>query len=161
MKTQPKPRSSVPGSSAISGHGGDHGNGAMEGAKNLRRVTVGHHPKLTLATYNERTLRLDSHLAQLEVELGKIKWHILGLCEVCKGEDTITLESGHLMYFHERDQQFQGGVGFLVNKTLADNVVENSSVTNRVAYLIIKLYTERYSLKMVQVYAPCTRVVYG
>jgi hypothetical protein len=114
----------------------------------------GHHPKLTLATYNGRTLRLDSHLAQLEVELGKIRWHILGLCEVCKeGQDTITLESSHLMYFHERDQQSQGGVGFLVNKTLADNVVENSSVSNRVAYPIIKL-TERYSLKMVQVYAP-------
>ncbi|RVE42997.1 hypothetical protein evm_012343 [Chilo suppressalis] len=143
----------VPGSPAITGHGGDHGNGGARGVKNLR-ATGGHHKRLTLATYNGRTLRLDSHLAQLEVELGKIRWHILGLREVRReGEDTITLESGHLMYFRGGDQQSQGGIGFLVNKSLADNVVEMSSVSNRVVYLIIKL-TERYSLKVVQVYAP-------
>jgi hypothetical protein len=130
---------SVPGSPAILGHGGDHGNGGMEGAKNLR-VTGGHHPKLTLATYNGRTIRLDSHLAQLEMELGKIRWHILGLCEVRRSVG-------------EGDPQSQCGVGFLVNKALVDNVVEISSVSNRVAYLIIKL-TERYNLKVVQVYAP-------
>lgn len=153
MSSTKKPRPLVPGSPAIPGHGGDRGYGGAGGAKNLR-VTGGHQTKLTLATYNGRTLRLDSHLAQLEVELGKIRWHILGLCEVRReGEDTITLESGHLMYFREGDQQSQGGVGFLVNKSLADNVVEVSSVSNRVAYLIIKL-TDRYSLKVVQVYAP-------
>jgi hypothetical protein len=93
------------------------------------RVPEGHHPKLTLTTYKERTLRLDSHLAQLEVELGKIRWHILGLCELRReGEDNITLESGHLMYFRERDQLSQGGVEFLLNKALVDNVVEISSV---------------------------------
>jgi hypothetical protein len=113
-----------------------------------------------LATYNGRTLRLDSHLAKLEVELGKIRWHILGLCEVRReGEDTMTLESGHLMYFREGDQQSQGGVGFLVNKALVDNVVEISSVSNRVAYLIIML-TERYSFKVVQVYAPTSTHLY-
>ncbi|XP_046976516.1 uncharacterized protein LOC124542632 [Vanessa cardui] len=148
-----KPRPPVPGSPAIPRHGGDDGNGGTGGAKN-HRATGGHHNRLTLATYNGRTLRLDSHLAQLEVELGKIRWHILGLCEVRReGEDTVTLDSGHLMYFREGDQQSQGGVGFLVNKSLADNVVEISSVSNRVAYLIIKL-TERYSLKVVQAYAP-------
>ncbi|XP_064076267.1 craniofacial development protein 2-like [Vanessa tameamea] len=148
-----KPRPPVPGGPAIPRHGGDGGNGGTRGAKN-HRATGGHHNRLTLATYNGRTLRLDSHLAQLEVELGKIRWHILGLCEVRReGEDTVTLESGHLMYFREGDQQSQGGVGFLVNKSLADNVTEISSVSNRVAYLIIKL-TERYSLKVVQAYAP-------
>ena len=57
------------------------------------------------------------------------------------------------MYFREGDQRSQGGVGFLVNKSLSGNVVEISSVSNRVAYLIVKL-TERYSLKVIQVYAP-------
>lgn len=123
------------------------------GAKNPR-VTDGRQTQLTLATYNGRTLRLDEHLVQLEEELEKVRWHILGLSEVRReGEDTITLESGHLMYFREGDQLSQGGVGFLVHKSLCDNVVEVSSVSNRVAYLIVKL-TERYSLKVVQVYAP-------
>jgi hypothetical protein len=100
----------------------------------------GHQSKLTLATYNGCTLRLDSHLAQLEVELGKIRWLVLELCEVRRErEDTITLESGHSQYLRERDQQSPVDVGFLVNNTLADNVVEISSVSNRVAYLIVKL----------------------
>ncbi|CAG9100727.1 unnamed protein product [Plutella xylostella] len=50
-------------------------------------------------------------------------------------EDTMTLESGHMFYHQEGDQLSQGGVGFLVNKTLVNNVVEISSVSNRVAYL--------------------------
>lgn len=153
MFKRTRPRPLVPGGPARPGHGGGHGSGGAGGAKNPR-VMGGHQNKLTLATYNGRTLRLDSHLAQLEVELGKIRWHVLGLSEVRReGEDTVTLESGHLMYFREGDQQSQGGVGFLVNKSLSDNVVEISSVSSRVAYLIIKL-TERYSLKVVQVYAP-------
>ena len=93
-------------------------------------------------------------MVELEVELSKIKWDILGLSEVRReGEDTMTLESSHMLYHREGDQLSQGGVGFLVNKTLVNNVVEISSVSNRVAYLVLKL-TERYSLKVAQVYAP-------
>ncbi|CAH2243651.1 jg26126 [Pararge aegeria aegeria] len=80
--------------------------------------------------------------------------YILGLSEVRReGEDTTTLESGHVFYYRQGDSPSHGGVGFLVNKVLIDNVVEISSVSSRVAYLIIRL-TKRYSLKVVQVYAP-------
>ncbi|MBF2463458.1 endonuclease/exonuclease/phosphatase family protein [Listeria welshimeri] len=86
--------------------------------------------------------------------MSHIKWSILGLSEVRReGEDTITLDSGHLLYFREGDGASQGGVGFLVHKALAGNVVEVGSVSTRVAYLVVKL-TDRYSLKVVQVYAP-------
>ena len=120
-------RPSVPGRSAIPSQGGGSGNGGARSAKNPR-VMVGRQPQLTLATYNRRTLRLDEHLAQLEEELPNIRWHILVLCEVRReGEDTVTLESGHLMYFREGDQRSQGGVGFIVHETLSDNVIEISS----------------------------------
>lgn len=153
MNSAQKTRPSVPGSPAIPGQGSGRGNGGAEGAKNPR-VTVGCQPNIYLATYNGRSLRLDEHLAELEAELSRINWSILGLCEVRReGEDTITLDSGHLLYFREGDRASQGGVGFLVHKTLAGNVVEVSSVSNRVAYLVLKL-TDRYSLKVVQVYAP-------
>lgn len=49
------------------------------------------------------------------------------------------MESGDLFYFRERSQQSQGGVGFLVNKALRDNVEEICSISTRVAYLILKL----------------------
>lgn len=147
------PRPPVPGSPAIPGHGGGLGYGRAGGAKNLR-ATVGRHTTLNLATFNGRTLRLDSHLAQLEEELKHIRWHVLGLSEIRReGEDTLTLESGHIMYYREGDNPSQGGVGFLVNKVLTDNIIEVSSVSTRVAYLVIKL-TRRYNLKVIQVYAP-------
>lgn len=154
MNNTQSQRPLVPGRPAIPGQGGGHGNGRVGGAKNPR-ATAGHpKSKLTLATYNGKTIRLDHHLTQVETELEKIKWHIVGLCEVRRqGEDTVTLPSGHLFYYREGDKLSQGGVGFLVNKALLNNVVEISSVSDRVIYLILKL-TERYSLKVVQVYAP-------
>nr|ADI61810.1 endonuclease-reverse transcriptase [Bombyx mori] len=152
MAATNKKRPPVPGSFTIPGYGSSHGNGKAGGAKNPRATDSYH--QMTLATLNTRTLRLDEHIEELEAELGRIRWHVLGLCEVRRqGEDVITLDSGHLFYFREGDQPGQGGVGFLVNKILTDNIVEVSSVSTRVAYLIIKL-TERYSLKVVQVYAP-------
>ncbi|KAJ0182129.1 hypothetical protein K1T71_002851 [Dendrolimus kikuchii] len=154
MKKHHRKWPSVPGDPAIPGYGSGRGNGGVEGANSLRVTGGCQLTKLTLATYNGRTIRLDNHLTELEVELSRINWHILGLSEVRReGEDTITLESGHLLYFREGDRASQGGVGFLVNKTLVNNVVEVNSVSNRVAYLVLKL-TNRYSLKVVQVYAP-------
>ncbi|KAJ0183213.1 hypothetical protein K1T71_001189 [Dendrolimus kikuchii] len=138
MKKHHRKWPSVPGDPAIPGYGSGRGNGGVEGANSLRVTGGCQLTKLTLATYNGRTIRLDSHLTELEVELSRINWHILGLSEVRReGEDTITLESGHLLYFREGDRASQG-----VN-----------SVSNRVAYLVLKL-TNRYSLKVVQVYAP-------
>ncbi|KAJ0181356.1 hypothetical protein K1T71_003441 [Dendrolimus kikuchii] len=154
MKRKHRPWPLVPGGPASPGYGSGRGNYGEEGARNLRVTGGCQRNQLTLATYNGRTIRLDNHLAELEVELSHIKWHILGLSEVRReGEDTITLESGHLLYFREGDKASQGGVGFLVNKSLVNNVVEVSSVSNRVAYLVLKL-TNRYSLKVIQVYAP-------
>ena len=108
---------SVPGGSVIPDHGSSRGNGGTEGVKNLRATVSCQHRRLYLACYNGRMLRLDHHLAELEVELGHINWHVLGLSEVLgAGEDTKILESGHLLYFRQGDQNSQGVVGFLVNK---------------------------------------------
>lgn len=145
-------RPPVPGSSTIPGHGGGHGNGRAGGAKNPR--SAGHHKQLTIGTFNTRTLRRDEDVEELEVELRSIKWHILGLSEVRReGEDTVILESGNLFYYREGDQLSQGGVGFIVHKAIANNVLELSSVSSRVVYIIVKI-SERYLLKVVQVYAP-------
>ncbi|XP_075990326.1 uncharacterized protein LOC142985977 [Anticarsia gemmatalis] len=77
-----------------------------------------------------------------------------GLSEVRRqGKDSIILKSGNLLYFREGDQQSQVGVGFIIHKSLVNNVVKIESVSTRVAYLILKI-TKRYSLKVIQVYAP-------
>jgi exonuclease III len=145
----------VPGSPAIPGYGGGHGNGGAGGAKNLRQMPAHHQQRrLALATFNTRTLRTDQKILELEEELGRLRWDIVGLSEVRReGEDSIILKSGNLLYFREGDQVSQGGVGFIVHKSLVNNVVKIESVSSRVAYLILRI-TKRYSLKVIQVYAP-------
>ncbi|CAK1602653.1 unnamed protein product [Parnassius mnemosyne] len=147
-----KIRPPVPGAPAIPGYGSDHGNGWAEGAKNLQWRFGCHLRRLDLATYNARTLRTDEKILELEEEIDKLRWNVIGLSEVRrKGEDTVILESGNL--FYHRDHLSQGGVGFIVHKSLVNNVVKIGSVSTRVAYLILRI-TKRYSLKVIQVYAP-------
>ncbi|CAG4920088.1 unnamed protein product [Colias eurytheme] len=151
-----KPRPPVPGSPAIPGYDSGHGHGGAGGAKNLRKRYGYQRRRLDLATYNTRTLRNDEKIYELEEEISGLKWDIIGLSEVRReGEDTLTLKSGNLFYHREGDQKSQGGIGFLVNKSLANNISEIGSVSARVAYLTLKM-TKRYSLKVIQVYAPTT-----
>ena len=49
----------------------------------------------------------------------------------------------------------QAGVGFRINKKWKDNITRVSSGSSRVAELILRI-TDRYQLKIVQVYAPTT-----
>jgi endonuclease/exonuclease/phosphatase family metal-dependent hydrolase len=155
MQSTTKPRPRVSGDPRYPGYGSGQGTSGVRGAKNLRRRSGYHHRRpLALATYNTRTLRTDEKIAELEEGLSKLRWDVIGLSEVRReGEDTITLKSGNLLYFREGDQQSQGGVGFIVHKSLVDNVVKIESVSTRVAYLILRV-SERYSLKVIQVYAP-------
>ncbi|CAG9131832.1 unnamed protein product [Plutella xylostella] len=158
MMEKTKPRRPVPGSPAIPDSGSGHGNGGAGGAKNLRQ-RVGYQPNrpLHLATYNARTLREDVKIEELEEEISKLKWDIIGLSEVRReGEDTEILQSGNLLYHREGDQLSQGGVGFIVNKSLVNNIVEIGSVSTRVAYLILRI-SKRYSMKVIQVYAPTSK----
>ncbi|KAG7296473.1 hypothetical protein JYU34_020218 [Plutella xylostella] len=158
MMEKTKPRPPVPGSPAIPDSGSGHGNGGAGGAKNLRQ-RVGYQPNrpLHLATYNARTLREDVKIEELEEEISKLKWDIIGLSEVRReGEDTEILQSGNLLYHREGDQLSQGGVGFIVNKSLVNNIVEIGSVSTRVAYLILRI-SKRYSMKVIQVYAPTSK----
>ncbi|XP_063635113.1 uncharacterized protein LOC134805838 [Cydia splendana] len=127
----------------------------VRGAKNLRQRS-GYPPRrrLALVTHNIRTMRTDEKICELEEELSRLHWDIVGLCEVRReGEDTTTLKSGNLLYHREGDQQSQGGVGFLVHKSLVNNIITIDSVSSRVVYLILRI-SKRYSLKVIQVYAP-------
>ena len=156
MKGTKIPRPPVPGGPAIPGYDSGLGHGGAGGAKNLRQRFGCQRSKRTLhlATYNTRTLRTDEKIKELEEEVGKLKWNIIGLSEVRRqGEDTVILKSGNLFYHREGEHLSQGGIGFLVHRSLVNNVTQVESVSARVAYLILRI-SERYSLKVIQVYAP-------
>ena len=59
-------------------------------------------------------------------------------------------------FFHNSpQQQVDKQVGFLVNKKWKDNITRIPSGSSRVAELVLRI-TDRYQLKIVQVYAPTT-----
>ncbi|CAH2217276.1 jg3147 [Pararge aegeria aegeria] len=111
--------------------------------------------KLDLAMYNARTLRTDEKLIELEEAVSKLHCTMIGLSAVRREvEDTIILKSSNLFYY-QKGEQSQGGVGFMVQKSLVNNIVRVESVSSRVAYVKVKI-TKRYSLKVIQVYAHTT-----
>ena len=54
-----------------------------EGAKNLW-VRTGHQWKLTVGTYNVRSLMRDNRLMELDTELENTQWDIIGISEYKK-----------------------------------------------------------------------------
>ena len=96
-------------------------------------------------------------MQELEEKLkeNNMKWDVIELGEVRRKEESFTtLQSGHLLY-HSEANNGQAGVGFLVNKKWKDNITRVSSGNSRVAELVLCM-TDRYQLKIVQVYAPTT-----
>lgn len=147
-------RPSVPGSSLTPDQGGGRTRKRAEGAKNLRYRIGCQNRKLTIATLNTRTLSKTQKLQELEEELSHIKWDILGISEHKRtDEEQLTLHSGNLLHYRGGKHINEGGVGFLIHKKHIQNVTKIHSISNRVMYLIYRLNT-RYSLKIVQVYAP-------
>ena len=110
---------------------------------------------LKIYTYNVRSLSDDIRLDHLTEELQNIKWHIIGMSEVRrKSENVISMnESKHLFYYRGKENEKTSGVGFLVNSNIAGNVLKFDSLSDRVAYVTIKL-NKMYTLKVIQVYAP-------
>ena len=109
-----------------------------------------------IATYNVRSLSSEERLLELEEELKEIKWDVIGLAETRRrGESIKKLESGNILFTKGKNDKCQSGVGFLINKTMANNVVEFKSVSDRLAFIVIKIY-KMYNVKIIQVYAPTT-----
>jgi endonuclease/exonuclease/phosphatase family metal-dependent hydrolase len=136
----------------------DSGNGQTrrqaEGAKNPW-VTIGCHTRLHIATYNARTLSSREKMLEMEMELEKIKWDVVGVSEVRKlGEECLKLQSGHTFYYRGSDSQMlMHGVGLFINKRWSNQITHTKSISDRVIYVCLKL-NSKYSIKLIQAYAP-------
>ena len=111
---------------------------------------------MNICTDNARSLSSDDCMIELEEEISRIKWNIIGLSEVRrKGKGSIILKNtGHTLYYSGSDEQ-RHGVGFIVNKNIAHNVISFRGLSDRVAELTVRI-NKRYQLKCVQVYLPTT-----
>ena len=164
MKKLTQPRPPVPSSSRVAYYGGGGLHKGAGGAKNLwvppghlgsRPWTVnGLMKPVYIGTYNVRTLSSEQHVCSLLEELEGFKWDIIGLGETRRqGEKTLQLSTGHILHTVGREKAGQSGVGFLVNKELAGNIIRFTSPTDRVVSVDIKL-NKRNTLKILQCYAP-------
>lgn len=153
MTDNKKKRPLVPSSSGVAIQGSGQINDGAEGAKN-HWVRTGCHWKLKICTYNARSLSSDDRMLELEDELDRIKFDIIGVSETRrKGEGRLTLNnSGHHFYYKGGDTCHKG-VGFVVNRSLAGNVTSFTGVSDRVAQLTIKI-NNKYHLNVIQAYLP-------
>ena len=111
---------------------------------------------LKIGTYNARTLSSDSRIVELEHELSRIKFDVIGICETrIKGEGCTTLSnSGHNLYYKGGDTCHRG-VGFVVHRKIAGNITSFTAKSDRVAKITLKINC-RYHLDIIQAYLPTT-----
>ncbi|KAL1446846.1 hypothetical protein WDU94_003496 [Cyamophila willieti] len=128
--------------------------GTASGSSSANKAKSNHVQIFNICTYNNRTLRSEEKLIELEKELEQIKWSIVGLCETRrKGEECLKLKSGNVLYYKGDEDGKYNGIGFLVNKEIGQNIITMEGSSSRVGRLVLKL-NDRYKLQIVQAYAP-------
>lgn len=74
---------------------------------------------------------------ELEEEISKIKWDIVGLGDVRRrGEQQIGLKLGNTLYLKGNEDRPMGGVGFMIHKKHVNNIAHFESVSTRVSIVI-------------------------
>lgn len=94
----------------------------------------------------------ENKLIELIHAVGKLKWDIIGLCEVRRGEETIEEYEDFILY-HTAATKGRNGVGFIIRKYLKVNIQSFKSYTDRIATLEVKL-PKGTSWTIIQAYAP-------
>lgn len=107
-----------------------------------------------IATFNPRSLRTPERLQEFEKAISEIKWDIIGISEMRRYGEKIE-DYGNYILHHIGVTPGQYGVGFFINKRLADKIIEIKGVTERIAIVNILLPVckeEKWSI--IQAYAP-------
>ena len=99
---------------------GTHQGGSIE------KCTTGEKPKMklkiakqevTIGTWNVRTLHAKGKLSELEYEMQRYKWNILGITEMrWLNTGEVVLDEGHKVWWSGNEKRHEGGVGFMVHK---------------------------------------------
>ena len=116
--------------------------------------------KMNVCTYNVRTINDEhpEHLDNLQEELERgFKWDIIGLSETkLKGNYSENLKYGHLLYSSgvPVTASRKHGTGFIVHKSLRDNIIELKGISERLCFL--KLKGKHNNQVFIQCYAPTT-----
>ena len=110
---------------------------------------------MNICNYNVRTLN-DDNLDLLLSEVNSIKWDIIGLSEtkLINTEVKVT-DKEHLLFTSGNLKQKRNGTGFLVHKSLKDNVIAFIPMSDRLS--VLKIRTKTSKIIIIQVYFPTTQ----
>ena len=100
-----------------------------------------------------RTLNALGKSEQLDHEMRRYRWSVLGLAEVRWTEiGETTTNDGHTLWYSGDDKYQEKGVGFLVHKDIAKSVMESKPISSRI--ITMRLVGQPLNISLVQVYAP-------
>lgn len=106
-----------------------------------------------IGTWNVRTLHGCGKVEELENEMERYRWDILGISEVrWTGIGEVTTDKGHKIWFSGDDSRHQHGVGFIIRKEISNSVISCSPISSRL--IVIRLEAQPMNISIIQVYAP-------
>ena len=122
------------------------------GAKPTFKMASG---KVNIGTWNVRTLYACGKVNELEHELKRYQWDILGLVEMrWTGFGETTSEDGHKIWYSGEETQHERGVGFIVRREITGYILSCTPVSSRI--ISIRVSARPKNVTIIQVYAPTT-----
>ncbi|KAK6740639.1 hypothetical protein RB195_008854 [Necator americanus] len=111
--------------------------------------------RMTICTYNARTLASEAAIKDLMVQAKKIKYDVIGLTETRRRHSlNAVFETGEELFLGTCDSRGVGGVGVLVNTSMAQNIDSFEQLTTRIGRLRMRRCGPTPALTIFVAYAP-------
>ncbi|KAK6766772.1 hypothetical protein RB195_026194 [Necator americanus] len=111
--------------------------------------------RMTICTYNARTLASEAAIEDLMVQAKKIKYDVIGLTETRRRHSlNAVFETGEELFLGTCDSRGVGGVGVLVNTSMAQNIDSFEQLTTRIGRLRMRRCGPTPALTIFVAYAP-------
>ncbi len=111
--------------------------------------------KMTICTYNARTLASESSVEDFLMHAKKIRYDVIGLAETRRHQPlSVVYDTGEELFLGTCDSRGVGGVGVLVNSNLVMNIDSFEQLTTRIGRLKLKRRGPTPALTIFIVYAP-------
>ncbi|KAK6761550.1 hypothetical protein RB195_022571 [Necator americanus] len=110
---------------------------------------------MAICTYNARTLASEAAIEDLMMQAKKIKYDVIGLTETRRHHPlNAVYETGEELLLGTCDSRGVGGVGVLVNTSMAKNIDSFEQLTTRIGRLRMRRCGPIPALNIFVVYAP-------
>ena len=109
--------------------------------------------KISIGTWNVRTLNAEGKIQQLTYELQRYSWDIIGISEArLIGSGTLTTDEGHKIYYSGHDKYHKEGTAFIVHKNVSRSIMSYLPVSSRL--ITIRVSAKPFNITIIEAYAP-------